>query len=109
MIESQWLACERWDQMLDDGILKPVEDRNLRLFACACCRRIWPLIPDAESRTAVETAEAFADSMIGRAELTAAGNAVRRSYPGPSDSVVRSARSAAREETLARMRAEATT
>jgi hypothetical protein len=95
MTESEWLACERWDQLLDAGIIKHVESRNLRLFACACCRRIWPLIPDAESRNAVEAAEAFADGMIGTAEMTAARNAMKRSYRGPSDPVMRSARSAA--------------
>ena len=32
-------------------------DKDLRRFAIACCRRIWPLIQDDRSRRAVEMAE----------------------------------------------------
>src|SRR5262249_40559551 len=51
--------------------------RKLRLFACACCRHVWHLLPDEQVRGAVETAERFADGLADVRELTAARLAAR--------------------------------
>jgi hypothetical protein len=89
MTNSQWLTCTDPDTMLDalqklgsasrGGMFRWLrraapgpEGRKLRLFACACCRRIWPLLSDPRSRSAVETAEQFAEGRAPRAELFAA-------------------------------------
>jgi hypothetical protein len=44
-------------------------DRKLRLFACACARRHWDLLPEDSCRRAVEISEQFADDQASRADL----------------------------------------
>jgi hypothetical protein len=47
-------------------------NRKLRLFACACCRRVWDSLSTDENRHAVEVAERFADGLASDDELTTA-------------------------------------
>jgi len=58
MDEAEWLACKKLNLML--GFLKSkAGSRKLRLFACACCRRLWPRLKG--NRRAVLAAEQFVD------------------------------------------------
>ena len=68
MTEAEWLTSASPKAMLAllAGTSSP---RKLRLFACACCRRVWRLLSDERSRRAVEANERFADHLAGEAEL----------------------------------------
>ena len=63
MTEKEWLDCTDPTPMLD-SLRGKVGDRKKRLFACACCRGIWHLLPDRRSRKAVEASERYADGLI---------------------------------------------
>jgi hypothetical protein len=43
MTEQEWLASNEPDPMLE-YLRNRVTDRKLRLFICACCRMIWPVL-----------------------------------------------------------------
>ena len=49
-------------------------DRELRLFACWCCRQVWHLL-DERSRHAVEIAELYAEGKATSDELAAVRDA----------------------------------
>jgi hypothetical protein len=62
MTEAGWQACADPRPMLEYLMCIGREsDRKLRLFAVACCRRIWALMSQEKSRWAIQVAEAFAD------------------------------------------------
>jgi hypothetical protein len=54
------------------SINRDLHARKLRLFACACARRLWRYLNDPLSRNAVEVAERYADHLAGRRELALA-------------------------------------
>ena len=73
--EAEWALCEVPRSMLldfEDRGNQGLISRELRLFACACCRRIVSLMPDERSSQAVDVAERYADGNASRDELNAA-------------------------------------
>jgi hypothetical protein len=96
MTEQQWLTCERPERMLDflrqeeyeawraaqtggeapESLRNPLRpratNRKLRLFGCACCRRVWPLFTSRRSLEAVVAVEGVADRLPWGNNLPAA-------------------------------------
>jgi hypothetical protein len=66
--EPEWLACTEPDKILSFDPTKAIS-RKARLFAVACCRRIWNLLPEFANRWEVDVAEAFADGRASEVEL----------------------------------------
>jgi hypothetical protein len=52
-----------------------LSERKLRLFACACCRRLPLLIDDERNVRAVEAAERYADGLVPKREMKKARKA----------------------------------
>lgn len=59
------LTADEWDTCTYPGTMLPHlrtdDPRKLRLFVCACCRRVWEMLFDERSKRVVETAELWAD------------------------------------------------
>jgi hypothetical protein len=75
MTEGEWIACS--DTAVLSGELCGISERQLRLFASACLRRVWSLLPNEAARLAVEVNEQYADGRASvRQVLEAWSNAV---------------------------------
>jgi hypothetical protein len=68
MTEAEWLACNSPKAMLE-FLRARAGPRKHRLFAVACCRRVWPLLTDPRSRAAVEVVERYADGLASPEEV----------------------------------------
>jgi hypothetical protein len=69
---EEWARCDDPQRMLAflrDGL---GIDRRLRLFACACCWRLGPILDEERRRCPVEAAERFADGLASEGEMKAA-------------------------------------
>lgn len=67
MTEAEWLACTDPTPMLE-FLRGKASDRKLRLFAVACCRTVWELLPDESTRRAVQITELAADGQADQLE-----------------------------------------
>src|SRR5688500_1854186 len=76
MSEDKWLRAAE-PRLLLRVLKNRRTDRKRRLFACACCRRVWPLMMDPRSRAAVEVAEQYADGRASNEMLEIAFLAAR--------------------------------
>jgi hypothetical protein len=74
MTEHEWLHAAEPEPLLDylEGRPGGVGDREARLFAVACCRLVWDLLPDDGCRDAVAVVERYADGAATARELAAA-------------------------------------
>jgi hypothetical protein len=72
MTEEQWLGCTTNPTWMLNHLRGRVSDRKLRLFAVACCRSIFPHVPEArrgDIEPAIDAAERFADGLASVEEL----------------------------------------
>ncbi len=68
MTEQEWRACGDPARML--AFLRgKVSERKLRLFACACCRRLRSVVRARETREVLESSERAADNPRVRPKL----------------------------------------
>ena len=74
--EALWHVCTDPVQMLD--LLEPafadevISDRKIRLFVCACCRKVWHKLSAETRQNHVELAERYIDGRATRAEFDVA-------------------------------------
>jgi hypothetical protein len=70
--EAGWLAEFSMAFVLRHLDAQPQNARRLRLFASACCRRVWHLLQVGAARRIVELFEAYVDGEATEADLQAA-------------------------------------
>jgi hypothetical protein len=92
MTEAEWRAGTDVGRMLR-FLRGQAGPRKFRLFACACCRRVWEAL-SPNQRRAVEAAERYADRAIRLADLKAARPPLR-DEPGAHWAAVWAVRAAA--------------
>jgi hypothetical protein len=74
MDQQQWQTTTDLDAMLQFLRLEQDKEtkRQMRLFACACVRRVWPLLFDPTMLAVVEVAEKYAEGRASPDDLLAA-------------------------------------
>jgi hypothetical protein len=93
MTEADWLDCTDPTSMLE-FLRGKASERTMRLFAVACCRRIWPWLPKP-GRKAVTIAEGHAEGLRSLEELQQAHRRVSGGRRSPDNLAERALRVAA--------------
>lgn len=62
MTEAEWLNCSEPRSMLK-FLIEKTSARKMQLFACACSRRIWRLLPNDRVRRKIARAEQLAEGL----------------------------------------------
>ena len=88
MTEAEWLACTDPGPMLE-FLRGKVSDRKLRLFAAACCRRVWPQLTGPLWREAVERSEHLAEGQAGPEESAILRARIWQKWRMPADAAAR--------------------
>jgi hypothetical protein len=91
--EQEWLESTNRIEMLNAVYLR-ASKRKLRLFDCACVRRVWGLLHDERTRAAVEDGEWYADGLASAKERA-------RAWEAASEAAVLIPRTKAQEEAAA--------
>ena len=81
MTEVEWLACDDPQVMLRWMCRGKPSKRKLRLFALACCRRVWSILKTRARHRAVTIAERFADRLATQAQREEAQGGHARAVP----------------------------
>ena len=69
MTENEWLSPINLYNKLNYVESQYGTNRLLRLFACACCRRVWNLLSICCAKRVVEMSEKYADGQATESEL----------------------------------------
>jgi len=93
MSEDDWLRSADPGAMLS-FIGFAAEERKLRLFASACCRRVTKYVSDDKVRAAIEASERYADGLISRQELESLSQGASSTCPFASMPCLDAARQA---------------
>jgi hypothetical protein len=96
MTSSEWDTSTDPQAMLvllRDSDLR--SDRKLRLFACACVRRVWDQLRDDKRRKAIEVAERCADGLVPDSDLRQALSEVSSARDGVNGAVAYAVQEAA--------------
>ncbi len=70
MTEAEWARSTEAAPMLE-FLRGRSSDRKLRLFAVACCRRVWESLKNKRSRRAAKIAEKYAEGVVNDMKLRA--------------------------------------
>jgi hypothetical protein len=82
--DQEWPSCADPGPMLE-FLGGKASDRKLRLFACACVRRVWPALPQGLAHEVVRLSEDYADGKAASRDLGRVRKPARKPVLHPSN------------------------